>query len=338
MAIPLLSVVIPAYKVEKYIKECVGSVLAQGINDLEVIVVDDGSPDSTGVIADELAAADNRVMVLHKSNGGAGSARNYGLDHASGRYVTFLDGDDRWESHSMAFVLAKAVEEDVDMALFDYVKEHPDGTVSPVVVFGREVRFTSSGDIANLAKAMVHPIPGFLDGRVVSMSGSTFLFRRSLISHRFHSERDVCSEDLPFKIECVLNSKNIIYIPHIVLFYRCTPSSLTNTFSSDKFGRYIKLTKLLSTILKDIDSQCTANLVMIYAMGTLVHSMYNLNIAIGQRLECFHKMAQFDWRNHEIDRSVLNTKERLMVWLMRSRSWRTAWAISEIYYGFKRVL
>ena len=90
----MLSVIIPVYNVEKYLGKCVDSVLAQDIADMEVILVDDGSPDNSGAICDEYAEKDARVKVIHKENEGLSSARNAGLDIARGKYITFVDSDD----------------------------------------------------------------------------------------------------------------------------------------------------------------------------------------------------------------------------------------------------
>ena len=90
----ILSVIIPVYNVEKYLRKCVDSVLAQDIADMEVILIDDGSPDNSGAICDEYAEKDTRVKVIHKENGGAATARNVGLDIARGKYITFVDSDD----------------------------------------------------------------------------------------------------------------------------------------------------------------------------------------------------------------------------------------------------
>lgn len=91
------SVIIPIYKVEQYLRQCVDSVLAQTYTDVEIILVDDGSPDSCPAICDEYAKKDSRIKVIHKPNGGLSDARNAGLDMAQGEYVLFLDSDDWWD-------------------------------------------------------------------------------------------------------------------------------------------------------------------------------------------------------------------------------------------------
>jgi len=93
---PKISVIVPVYNVEKYLRECVDSVLAQTFKDFELILVDDGSPDNSGKICDEYAAKDSRVRVFHKANGGVSSARNFGIKESRADYIAFLDSDDWW--------------------------------------------------------------------------------------------------------------------------------------------------------------------------------------------------------------------------------------------------
>ena len=97
----MVSVIIPIYNTEKYLHQCVNSVLAQTYSDLEIILVNDGSPDKSGDICDEYAATDNRIIVVHKENGGLSDARNAGLDVATGEYIYFLDSDDYIETDAI---------------------------------------------------------------------------------------------------------------------------------------------------------------------------------------------------------------------------------------------
>ena len=90
----LISVIVPIYKVEKYLQKCVDSILAQTYSNLEIILVDDGSPDRCGELCDEYAEKDGRIRVIHKKNGGLSDARNAGIDVAAGKYLAFVDSDD----------------------------------------------------------------------------------------------------------------------------------------------------------------------------------------------------------------------------------------------------
>lgn len=119
---PLISVIVPVYKVEPYLRKCVDSILNQTYTNLEVILVDDGSPDNCGAICDEYARKDSRVRVIHKENGGQASARNAALEVSSGEYVAFVDGDDWLDEHLYEQVIGYAP---FDAALFGctYVDE-----------------------------------------------------------------------------------------------------------------------------------------------------------------------------------------------------------------------
>lgn len=100
MSSPKISIIVPVYNVEKYIRRCLDSIAGQTFTDWECICVDDGTPDASGKICDEYAQKDGRFVVIHKENGGVSSARNVGLDVAKGEYVTFCDSDD-WVEKEM---------------------------------------------------------------------------------------------------------------------------------------------------------------------------------------------------------------------------------------------
>lgn len=105
---PKVSVIVPVYKVEKYLPECIESILAQTFTDFELILVDDGSPDNSGKICDDYASRDPRIRVFHKENGGVSSARNLGIKNAQSDYIAFLDSDDWWKPEFLEKMLALA--------------------------------------------------------------------------------------------------------------------------------------------------------------------------------------------------------------------------------------
>lgn len=117
---PLISVIIPIYKVEKYLKKCVDSVLGQSYKNLEIILVDDGSPDSCPKICDEYSIMDDRIKVIHKKNGGLSDARNAGLDASIGEYIVFVDSDDFIDSKMIESLFEAAVDSDADLVICDY--------------------------------------------------------------------------------------------------------------------------------------------------------------------------------------------------------------------------
>ena len=123
---PLVSVIIPVYKAEEFIRKCVGSVMAQTLQDIEIICVDDGSPDNSLAILKELAVEDDRVKVISQPNGGAGAARNNGLRHATGEYLSFLDADDFFEPNMLEEAYRCAEAHRADFVVFNSDQYHMD--------------------------------------------------------------------------------------------------------------------------------------------------------------------------------------------------------------------
>ena len=117
MMLPKVSIIVPVYNAEKYLATCVDSVLSQSFKDFELLLVDDGSCDSSGVICDSFASKDNRVRVFHISNGGPSRTRNYGLDRAFGKYVLFVDADDWIDKRTLDII---ANENTIDLLFFGF--------------------------------------------------------------------------------------------------------------------------------------------------------------------------------------------------------------------------
>lgn len=105
MTSPAISIIVPVYKAEELLPRCIDSILSQSISDWELILVDDGSPDASGELCDQYAAQDSRIQALHKHNGGVSSARNLGIEYATGQYITFIDADDYIKPQFIEFML-----------------------------------------------------------------------------------------------------------------------------------------------------------------------------------------------------------------------------------------
>lgn len=114
--VPLVSIIVPVYNAEKYLNRCIDSILSQTMTDFELLLIDDGSKDNSGRICDEYAAKDVRVRAFHKPNGGVSSARNLGLDNAKGKWITFVDADDRCSCNYLEHLLSK-VDDDTDLII-----------------------------------------------------------------------------------------------------------------------------------------------------------------------------------------------------------------------------
>lgn len=131
---PFFSVIVPIYNVEQYLNECVDSVLRQSFSDIEVILVDDGSPDNCGAICDAYQARDSRIRVIHKPNGGLSDARNAGIRLARGTYLLFLDSDDYWDDPEALRQLRDDLTgtcPQADIGIFQAKLLYPDGSMQP---------------------------------------------------------------------------------------------------------------------------------------------------------------------------------------------------------------
>ncbi|MDD6012218.1 MAG: glycosyltransferase family 2 protein [Oscillospiraceae bacterium] len=118
---PLISVIIPVYKTQPYLEKCVRSVMEQTYKNLEIILVDDGSPDQCPEICDRLASNDSRIFVIHKKNGGLSDARNCGMAASRGEYLFFIDSDDSITHNAVEILFSKAIETDADIVCGDYL-------------------------------------------------------------------------------------------------------------------------------------------------------------------------------------------------------------------------
>lgn len=261
MNLPLVSVIVPVYKVERYIQECVESITAQSYKNLEIILVDDGSPDSCPKICDEYAKKDGRVKVVHKENGGLSSARNAGLDIATGDYVMFTDSDDFIDKDMIKDLLQFAEKNDLDIVGSSIKKYYNGQTKSiPNGLNSQETIFQG----LNALKWMLLT--------KIDVASWNKLFRRSAIgTHRFPLNR--YNEDVIFLFYLYLDGVKVGYTKEAYYNYRTTAGGLTQTFSQKKFDvisnademqrhlHKIDATELFSsmTIYQDI---CHTNMMM----------------------------------------------------------------------------
>lgn len=205
-----LSVIIPVYNAEKYLRKCVDSVLGQTENDLEIILVNDGSPDSSGVIiADYAARYPDKVTAITVENGGQGRARNFGIDAARGEFLSFIDSDDYIEPDMYAFMLAAAEENDADIVVCDMEKRFDDGKREYVHAALQDAPLASAG------------------------SSSNKIFRRSTVGDiRFPV--GLWYEDFAFSAKLLMLSRKTVFVKKPLYIYRCGQTSTMNNNNARK--------------------------------------------------------------------------------------------------------
>ena len=254
MKIPKVSIIVPIYNVEKYLDRCMNSLVNQTLKDIEIIMVDDGSPDNCPKMCDEWAKKDSRIKVVHKKNGGLGYARNSGLDVATGEYVAFVDSDDYVEA-SMYEVLYNTAKNNQCNAVFsgfyqDYYTEVSEKReVTKYTEFGRDV-------LGNLAINFIAAPPYCKNEYVHEMSVWHSVYLRDTIeenSIRFVSERIYASEDVPFQIDFLKMSEKIAFIPDCFYHYCYNEGSLTKQFDLKKYNAICSLFYLLKDKTSKLD-------------------------------------------------------------------------------------
>ena len=226
-----VSFVIPVYKVAGYIEQCVKSIISQSYKDIEVILVDDGSPDECPAICDRLAEEYDSVKAFHKPNGGLSDARNYGLQYATGDYVTFVDSDDFWDNDRCLEQLVSVLIEypDVEVLGYNFKKLFENRNLlrdEPQYSEGVLASTDNNVCLYELAKQGIFPI-----------SACTKLIRRDfLLDNNIFFIKGLVSEDIPWYIELMSKTKKCKYVNIYAYVYRQNVSgSITNAFSEKKF-------------------------------------------------------------------------------------------------------
>ena len=247
-----VSVIVPVYNVEKYLKRCVDSIRSQTYTNIEIILVDDGSKDSSGKICDEYAEQDDRVKVVHKENGGLGFARNSGLEIASGDYVTFIDGDDSITADHIEKMVSSLEKVDADTCLAGHTKIYANSKVEHVNVCAGRV--FSGEEVKNeILTRMVGSNPDGSD--YIEMSACMVLLSKNIIDDyniRFHSEREFISEDLIFDFDYYLKSKKTVVIDDVGYYYYDNEGSLTTKYNPNRFEKQKIMTREVIRRTKEI--------------------------------------------------------------------------------------
>ena len=243
-----ISIIIPVYQVEKYIKRCLDSILSQTYSNLEIILIDDGSRDMSGKICDEYAIKDSRIKVIHQDNAGVSVARNKGLDICTGDYITFVDSDDFLEPFMYEKMMEKVKEYNCDVVMCDCVKD--DGVAQTPYTHNIRAGFYDY----NQLKEEYYPHLLMMENveYPATISNWLLLFRREIASSIRYIEGVRYSEDLLFGVQLLYNAKSFYYMKDEYYYhYWMNNESASHTFKKDKWKDYITLYNAALNIFKD---------------------------------------------------------------------------------------
>lgn len=327
---PVLSVIIPVYNSELYLKRCVDSLCMQTMHNLEVILVDDGSTDASGAICDEMAGHDGRIKVIHKKNEGQGIARNCGLTVAAGKYVAFVDSDDYMEQDAYEYVLEKMEQADAQLICFGYLKEDEEGHVvsAPTV---RDAEYEG----VQVSKEFV---PHFFgddpkDDNLRGVSACMSVYRLDMIKEHkvcFASERKVFSEDTIFNLDYCKHVQKVVACSRILYHYRLHETSFTKGYQRDRFDLTVHFAEILNQyaeayqIEKEVGKRIRQNL-WISLMDSVKQEVYLLNqtshAEVKKRVQNLCEKESVQKLLQELNMSDLGKKQRIFCKCMKRKKY-----------------
>jgi len=219
----MVSVVVPIYNVEKYLRECVDSIINQTHRDLQIILVDDGSPDNCDIICDEYAQCDDRVTVLHCKNGGLSVARNRGYEICKGEYVLFVDSDDYLESNAIEVLCAHMKKDNLQMLFYDALSFDETNDKVSIDDINKYIRKNDYSEVFSGAELFLR----FLENDEYRSPVQYCLFRKSFIDDNnlsFH--KGILHEDEEFTLLALLYAQRVKHIPDVLYHHRFRADSI----------------------------------------------------------------------------------------------------------------
>ena len=251
---PIISIIVPVYKVEPYLHQCVDSLMHQTYPHLEIILVDDGSPDNCGKICDEYAAADSRIKVIHQENQGVSAARNTALRNATGKYVMFVDGDDWTDTNTCEIAFKTLSQYQADIVMWSYVREYGSHS-SPKEIFPDDIVVFKTSDACNpLHRRFI----GLIENELYHPENADALcpvwgklYRRETICTEFTDLNEIGTyEDGLFNLQIFAHVDTAVFINNPMYHYRKTNmGSATSAYNPQLFFQWQHLFDLMNTYI-----------------------------------------------------------------------------------------
>ena len=289
MTNPLISVIIPVYNVEKYLRQCVDSVLAQTYQNLEIILVDDGSTDQSGQICDEYAGEDKRIKVIHQKNSGVSCARNVGLNVSKGEYIAFVDPDDYIFPDMYRTLLEAIVTNSADIALCKYQDVSVDGEVLPTESYIHH-DFTYLTYEQWFKDLVMHT-------GVAGVIWNKLFTRRSIGKHRFDT-KFVRAEDVNFVLDITQTHYHVTVCSQVFYNYVKRPNSAVCQRKIRHFeNEYVVWDKIWHTARKLVNRNPSLDYLLQYIAQQEILRAYKLAVLI----IILDNQHQYDARSLELE-------------------------------------
>lgn len=270
---PKISIIVPVYNVEQYLERCVNSLIKQTLPDIEILLIDDASPDKSPQICDSFKEKDGRINVIHKPvNQGLAEARNTGIEHAKGKYLLFVDSDDSVEAEMCRKLYEKAEETEADTVLFSMNYMMGNGKIVEYHTNdGKEQLFVDNEVMGEFFPEVLGAEPSREKDYNFGMSPCTILVKKSVLTEnniRFISERTYIYEDMTFLFLYYPYVKRVFVYPEIFYHYYMNEFSLTTKIDVNRFEKVERMHEYLineygGTILKGREIQLRYQRIML---------------------------------------------------------------------------
>lgn len=268
---PLVSIIVPIYNVEAYLDECIASIVNQSYTNLEILLLDDGSPDSCGSICDRWAAQDDRIQVVHKENSGVSDTRNLGIRMASGEYLLMPDSDDYLDLHAVSMLVQYALQYQAQCVLGGCSRLLADGRIIPQPCTDHVLPCTTPQEIQQ--HILLRSLGGECKGiTAIHDTVWTRLYSRQAILDsgiQFVDIQKIGSEDSLFNTLFLSKISSAVLIPENFYYYRQNFRSITNTYTPAKLESFLRLYRLLKAIPLLPDAQKYGQLLSSKILGSV---------------------------------------------------------------------
>lgn len=259
----LISVIIPIYNVEKYLSRCIDSVLNQTYKELEIILIDDGTKDNSGKLAEEYSQKDKRVKVIHKDNEGLGLTRNVGIENSNGKYIAFVDSDDYIEIDMYEKMYNNIKEYNLDACVCDFKRLNKNNSLINNCARTKD-KIYNKNEIIN---EILPSICGSKKFGILIGSAWSVLYKKEIIENsniRFLNERDYVSEDLIFNLNYFSKCDKIKLLAEDFYVYCENIESLTKTYNPSKIKKFVNLYNVMKKQIQYNFEECYFGLDTLY--------------------------------------------------------------------------
>lgn len=339
---PYFSLILPVYNVEKYVKRCVNSLLRQEYTDYEIILVDDGSTDSSGSICDKLADKNNNIFAYHKENGGLSDARNYGMDRAKGNYILFIDSDD-WVDEKLLISLHNHLNKsNVDILKFGFQKMQEGNYKNTFFSYFNIGVYDRRQIEETILPYTIGPKRLFCYEQNACKSVWSHVYSLNFLREnniRFVSEREILNEDYLFNLHTLLYAKSLEVTHYILYYYDYREGSLSKRYITNEFERKLKLQREYKLLLE------RNGLFERYETPYYSECVDGFYACISNECCCWNETSKYAVQNIKkilnckeceisllkCKRSNMNLKGKVIYWLMRLKFAYLMYILYKIY-------